>query len=123
MFAARATPEGTARYAVRFPGYSGFYRQTNSWTVSSIGLGTYLGGMDDEADRSYIRAIRAAVETARVQAVSQQVYLERVSNPSAPDYPVYPWRVLWSAVTAVAGCMTWRMWRILSADSLHHADA
>jgi aryl-alcohol dehydrogenase-like predicted oxidoreductase len=62
MFAARATPEGTARYAVRFPGYSGFYRQTNSWTVSSIGLGTYLGGMDDEADRSYIRAIRAAVE-------------------------------------------------------------
>ena len=64
-----------------------------------------------------------AVETARVEAVRQQVYLERVTTPSQPDYPAYPWRVIWSLVVAVAGYMAWRMWRILSADALRHAES
>jgi capsule polysaccharide export protein KpsE/RkpR len=51
----------------------------------------------------------------------QQVYLERITNPSQPDYPAYPWRLLWILVVTVAGFLTWRMWRILSADALRHA--
>lgn len=63
-----------------------------------------------------------AVETARVEAMRQHVYLERVANPSLPDYPVYPWRVVWTLVVAVAGYIVWRMWRILLSDALRHAE-
>ena len=73
------------------------------------------------AEKALISAM-AAVETARVEAMRQQVYLERVANPSQPDYPAYPWRVVWTLVVAVAGYMTWRMWRILSSDALRHLE-
>ncbi|MBR2819943.1 MAG: hypothetical protein IKE60_35060 [Reyranella sp.] len=62
-----------------------------------------------------------ALETARVEAQRQQVYLEKVATPARPDYPTYPWRVVWCAVTLAAGYMTWRMWRILVKDAVEHA--
>ncbi len=62
-----------------------------------------------------------ALETAKVEAQRQQVYLEKVATPARPDYPAYPWRVIWCLVTLVAGYMTWRMWRILAKDALDHA--
>lgn len=52
--------EGTARYAARFPAHQNFFRQAQEFTVSSLGLGTYLGAPDEETDRSYIDAARAA---------------------------------------------------------------
>jgi capsular polysaccharide transport system permease protein len=73
------------------------------------------------AEKALLSAM-TAVETARVEATRQQVYLERVTNPAKPDYAVYPWRVLWMLVVAVLGYMTWRTWRILSADALRHAE-
>ncbi|MBN9516558.1 MAG: capsule biosynthesis protein [Alphaproteobacteria bacterium] len=63
-----------------------------------------------------------ALETARVEAQRQQVYLEKVATPARPDYPAYPLRVVWCLVVLVAGYMTWRMWRILARDSLKHAE-
>lgn len=62
-----------------------------------------------------------ALETAKVEAQRQQVYLEKVATPTRPDYPTYPWRIIWCLVTLVAGYMTWRMWRILVKDALDHA--
>lgn len=62
-----------------------------------------------------------ALETAKVEAQRQQVYLEKVATPARPDYPAYPWRVVWCAVTFVAGYMVWRMWRIMVKDGLDHA--
>lgn len=62
-----------------------------------------------------------ALETARVEAQRQQVYLEKIATPARPDYPTYPWRVVWCLVTLVAGYMTWRMWRILVKDAVEHA--
>jgi aryl-alcohol dehydrogenase-like predicted oxidoreductase len=58
-----ATPEGTERFASRFPEQSsaGFYRTAIDLPVSSVGLGTYLGEPDDTADRGYESAIAAAV--------------------------------------------------------------
>lgn len=73
------------------------------------------------AEKALVSAM-TAVETARVEAIRQQVYLERITNPSQPDYPAYPWRVVWTLVVAVAGYMMWRLWRILSADALRHAE-
>jgi capsule polysaccharide export protein KpsE/RkpR len=57
-----------------------------------------------------------------MEAMRQQVYLERVTNPSQPDYPAFPWRIVWTSVVAAAGYMTWRMWRILSANARSHAE-
>jgi len=55
-----ATPEGTARFADRFPTFQGFFRGAQGLTVSSLGLGTYLGNPDEASDRAYADAARAA---------------------------------------------------------------
>lgn len=73
------------------------------------------------AEKALISAM-TAVEAARVEAMRQQVYLERVTNPSHPDYSAYPWRIIWTIVVMAAGYMAWRMWRILSADALRHME-
>lgn len=62
MTAGRATPLGTANYASRFPEQqsSGFYRSAGL-TVSSVGLGTYLGSLDQRTDDAYAGALARAV--------------------------------------------------------------
>jgi aryl-alcohol dehydrogenase-like predicted oxidoreductase len=62
--AATATPEGTAAYAARHPRAApGHFRRTaaGGLTVSSIGLGTYLGKADQRADAGYAAAVERAV--------------------------------------------------------------
>ncbi len=59
-----ATAAGTAQYSKRFSQTlpSAYFRLLQGLTVSSIGLGTYLGDHDDETDRQYQEAILRAVE-------------------------------------------------------------
>lgn len=59
-----ATIEGTTRYAARFPDSSAaqFYRTVFGLQVSSLGIGTYLGGDTDASDRAYTEALIAAGE-------------------------------------------------------------
>lgn len=66
-------------------------------------------------------AAMTALETAKIEGQRQQVYLEKVATPAKPDYPTYPWRVVWCLVTLVASYMTWRMWGILVKDAADHA--
>ena len=73
------------------------------------------------AERALIAAM-TAVETARVEAQRHQVYLERVAEPSLPDYPAYPWRVIWFLAVLAGGYMTFRIWRIIAADALQHLE-
>ena len=63
MLLGRATPEATARYTTRHAEWknTGFYRQAQGWTVSSVGIGTYLGDMSAEADAAYSHAIQTAL--------------------------------------------------------------
>jgi aryl-alcohol dehydrogenase-like predicted oxidoreductase len=42
-------------------GDNGFYRMAQGRRVSSIGIGTYLGEMDEATDRAYVEAVAAAV--------------------------------------------------------------
>src|SRR5437588_397299 len=71
MLAGFATAEGTARYSDRFPQLrdAGHFRQPENvpgagqLSLSSIGLGTYLGEPDDAADRAYTEAIAAALRS------------------------------------------------------------
>src|SRR5215207_10702004 len=59
-----ATTEGTAAYRDRFreTAAEGHFRFEQNLWLSSIGVGTYLGGPDEETDRSYSDAIVRAVE-------------------------------------------------------------
>jgi len=56
----RATPEGTARYRDRFAGRD--FGNQQGLTLSSIGIGTYLGNADSATDVSYTNAVVRAVE-------------------------------------------------------------
>jgi len=57
-----ATGTGTARYAERFPGHHPhFYRIEQGLTLSSLGIGSYLGNIDDATDAGYVEAVNAAV--------------------------------------------------------------
>jgi aryl-alcohol dehydrogenase-like predicted oxidoreductase len=66
-----ANAEGTARYYERFPKLSeaGHFRQplnvpgAGALTLSSLGLGTYLGEADAAGDAAYTEAIGAAVRS------------------------------------------------------------
>ncbi|HET8548821.1 MAG TPA: aldo/keto reductase [Bryobacteraceae bacterium] len=62
MLSGRATREATASYSARFAIRDFFYRNAQSLTVSSVGIGTYLGGHDDATTHAYTDAITAAVE-------------------------------------------------------------
>jgi aryl-alcohol dehydrogenase-like predicted oxidoreductase len=60
-----ATKEGTARYAEKFSSIAaaGHFREVEGLTMSSLGIGTYLGQPNDSTDSSYTAAIVAAVES------------------------------------------------------------
>jgi aryl-alcohol dehydrogenase-like predicted oxidoreductase len=61
MLKGRATAEATAAYASRFPVLPGNFRPALGVSISSIGIGTYLGEPDDETDRAYEEAIKASL--------------------------------------------------------------
>jgi aryl-alcohol dehydrogenase-like predicted oxidoreductase len=64
LISGSATAEGTRRYAERFAGRAatGHFRDLDGLTVSTVGLGTYLGREDAETDVAYQDAIVRALE-------------------------------------------------------------
>ncbi len=53
-----ATAEGTKKYSARFPNAAdGHFRAAQDLTLSSIGIGTYLGNWDAATDEKYVEAI------------------------------------------------------------------
>jgi aryl-alcohol dehydrogenase-like predicted oxidoreductase len=58
-----ATAEGTRRFAQRHRQAAsvGHFREAGELTVSSIGLGTYLGECDDETDARYVEAAKTCL--------------------------------------------------------------
>jgi len=78
--------------------------------------------LEREFAEKALMAAMASVELARIEASRQQVYLEQVATPSEPDYPTYPWRLIWCLATFAAGYMAWRTWRVWAADTLRHTN-
>ena len=64
IISGRATPAGTRAFADRFTALFApdFYREAAELTVSSIGMGTYLGECDDDEDARYVRVISEGIE-------------------------------------------------------------
>lgn len=64
MSAKFASQEGTKKYVERFSNVAdGHFRTAQGLTVSSIGIGTYLGNWDAETDESYINSVEKFVES------------------------------------------------------------
>jgi aryl-alcohol dehydrogenase-like predicted oxidoreductase len=60
-----ATADATARYEGRLPEYreNAFFRSLLGLSVSSLGIGTYLGRADDATDAAYIDALLVSAES------------------------------------------------------------
>jgi len=61
MLKNHATADSTLAYARRFTMLPSHFRPMFGLTGSSIGVGTYLGDENEEADRGYEEAIKAAL--------------------------------------------------------------
>jgi aryl-alcohol dehydrogenase-like predicted oxidoreductase len=61
----KATPEGTKRYAERFKSHVNrdFYVTVEGLTLSTLGLGTYLGEADERDDSKLKQALTRALES------------------------------------------------------------
>jgi len=57
----KASAEGTAAFAASHPGAAAHFRQALGWTVSSVGLGSYLGETAPKARRDYADAALACL--------------------------------------------------------------
>ena len=63
MIPGRASAEGTRGFARRSEAAPGHFRQAGGLSLSSIGLGTYLGREDDATDRGYQDCLRLALSS------------------------------------------------------------
>lgn len=61
----KATTDGTRRYVERFKDEipEDHFRKVQGLFISSIGLGTYLGNLDEQSDRNYEEAIFKALDS------------------------------------------------------------
>jgi aryl-alcohol dehydrogenase-like predicted oxidoreductase len=64
MISGRATLEGTRRFAARSEAAGGHFRNAMDLSLSSLGLGTYLGAEDARTDAGYEASVRVALGTA-----------------------------------------------------------
>lgn len=63
MLSSKASPTVTLRFAAQYPDLqaAGFFRQAQGLHVSSIGIGSYLGELDDATDHGYTTSVQAAL--------------------------------------------------------------
>jgi aryl-alcohol dehydrogenase-like predicted oxidoreductase len=77
MIAGHATPEGTSRFAewaVDKRGVNrGHFREFCGLKLSSLGIGTYLGGLDAETDKLVEEAVSQSVSSGAVNVVDTAI--------------------------------------------------
>lgn len=72
------------------------------------------------AERTFASA-QAALDIARVDSERQKLFIERISSPSKPDYPKYPYRMLDTLGLFALTSLLFAVGRRLSADARGHA--
>jgi capsular polysaccharide transport system permease protein len=73
----------------------------------------------DFADRQ-LSAAMTAMEQSRVEAIRQQVYIERVTSPVVPDYALQPERIKGITTILVLGLVLWGILVLLVAGVKEH---
>lgn len=92
----------------------------NSLASKSAGYQRLL--IDNQfADRALVSAM-ASLEQARNEAQHQQLFLERISQPSLPDRSMEPKRLQGIAAVLLLGMLVWGILSILLAGVREHHD-
>jgi capsular polysaccharide transport system permease protein len=73
------------------------------------------------AERTFASAL-SALEAARLDTERQKLFLERISNPSAPDYPQYPRRLFGFLAVFLVSVTLYRIGQMLVGDAREHRD-
>lgn len=73
------------------------------------------------ADRVLASAL-ASLETARLESQRQQLYLERVVEPHAADYPSHPKRLMWIAIVILLSLSVYAICRSLIDNIRAHEN-
>jgi capsular polysaccharide transport system permease protein len=61
-----------------------------------------------------------AMEQSRVEAIRQQVYIERVTSPVVPDYALQPERIKGITTTLVLSLVLWGILVLLVSGVKEH---
>jgi len=78
--------------------------------------------LSNELAEKQLTAALAALEGARSEARRQRAYIERISDPSLPDYPREPRRIRGILATLVLGLLAWGVLAMLIAGIKEHRD-
>ncbi len=78
--------------------------------------------LDAELTNKQLASAIASLETARNEAQRQQVYLERIAQPSLPDVAQEPRRLRSVLATFVMGLVAWGVLSMLVAGVREHQD-
>jgi capsular polysaccharide transport system permease protein len=72
------------------------------------------------ADKTFESALNL-LESAKLDAMRQRLYLDRITNPVVPDYANYPYRLTFMVVIFVLSYMVYRISRSMMRDVFAHA--
>lgn len=75
----------------------------------------------DTAEKELASAIDA-LQKARIDAQRKRLYIERIVQPTLPDYPLEPKRVLTILSTILGSLLIWGIVRMLLASAREHSD-
>jgi len=78
--------------------------------------------LESEFTSKQLASTLASLETARSEAQRQQVYLERISQPSLPDASQEPRRIRSILAVLAMGLVTWGILSMLFAGVREHQD-
>ncbi|MGY6164148.1 hypothetical protein [Paraburkholderia strydomiana] len=78
--------------------------------------------LEREFAEKQLASAMASLETARLQARRQQLYLERVSQPNTPDKAIQPKRLRAIIATLLLGLIAWGSLSLLIASIREHRD-
>ncbi|MBP1843463.1 capsular polysaccharide transport system permease protein [Rhizobium petrolearium] len=77
--------------------------------------------LEREMAAKMLTSATASLENAKIDAQRQQLYLERIADPSLPDHPLYPKRIVsFLMFLALCGAAYWIV-RLWIAQVLEHA--
>jgi capsule polysaccharide export protein KpsE/RkpR len=78
--------------------------------------------VNTEFAEAQLAVARASLQEAKAEARRKQAYLEEISAPSLPDYPVEPRRIRSILATFVLGLLAWGVLYMLAIGVREHND-
>ncbi|MBV9862189.1 MAG: capsule biosynthesis protein [Alphaproteobacteria bacterium] len=79
--------------------------------------------LDRELAQKTLASAFASLESARLEAQRQQLYLETIAQPNLADYPLYPKRVISFAMVAASCLLAYGIAWLLVASVREHTTA